>query len=192
MDQETLSPRNPRLTLSEYYCSTNTHMKTIGLLVIAAIVVTSQINAAALENEFVRKPGQYSLDGKGSMLTITKKPAGSWSLEATWRSGDATSSAAPDNCLLADGWFVFVEKPNRIWIFDGVDGGTLLSHSEKELSDSSFSREVMASCPQAVWDALPQKVRAKYRKVEPDGPANGSQPSRSETNRTSSAAGSRR
>jgi hypothetical protein len=167
-------------------------MKTIGLLVIAAIVVTSQITAAASENYFVRKPGQYSLDGKGSTLTITKKPAGFWSLKATWRSGDATSSAAPDNCLLADGWFVFVEKPSRIWIFDGVDGGTLLSHSEKQLSDCSFSREVMASCPQAVWDALPQRVQAKYRKVEPDGPANGSQPFRSETNRTSSAAGSRR
>jgi hypothetical protein len=146
--------------------STNTHMKTIGLLIIAAIVGTSQISASAMENEFIRKPGQYSLDGKGSTLTITKKPAASWSLKGTWSLGDATSSAAPDNCLLADGWFVFVEKPNRIWIFDGVDGGTLLSHSEKELSDSSFSREVLASCPQAVWDALPQKVRAKYRNVE--------------------------
>jgi len=167
-------------------------MKTIGLLIIAIVVVTGQINAAALKNGFVREPGQYSLDGKGSTLTITKKPAGSWSLKATWRSGDAMSSAVPDNCLLLDGWFVFVEKPNRIWIFDGAEGGTLLSHSGKELSDSSFSREVMASCPQAVWDALPQKVRAKYRKVEPVGPGNGRPPFGSGTNRTSSAAGSGR
>ena len=35
-------------------------------------------------------------------------------------------------------------------------------------------------------------VRGSTREAQPDGPANGSQPIRSETNRTSSAAGSRR
>src|SRR5438105_211640 len=38
----------------------------------------------------------------------------------------------------------------------------------------------------------PEKFSRGEEKVQPDGPANGSQPMRSETNRTSSAAGSRR
>ncbi len=125
-----------------------------------------------MENEFIRKPGQYSLDGKESILAISKQPGGSWTLKATWRSGDASSSAAPEECLRAQGWFVFVEKAGRIWIFDGVDGGILLSHSGKETKVSSFSRQLKTTCPRKVWDALPQEVRAKYQKVEPGSAAN--------------------
>ena len=56
--------------------------------------------------------------------------------------------------------------------------------------------------PQAGWQFYrffvltswvhPERTKSKNGKVEPDGPANESQPIRSETNRTSSAAGSRR
>ena len=156
---------------------------------IVAIVLAIQLNAVATEDEFVRKPGQYSLDGKGSTLTITTKRAGAWSLKATWRSGDATSSAAPDDCLRTNGWFVFIEKPGRLWIFDGVEGGILLSNSGKQTMVSSFSPELMATCPRKVWNALPQQVRTKYRPVERRGPASASLPFRSETDQISSAAG---
>lgn len=148
-------------------------VKTIGFLIIASTLVATQLSAAVPEDGFIRTTGQYSLDEKGSTLTIAMRPAGSWSLKVTWRSGDVASSATPDDCLRSVGWFVFVEQPNRIWIFDGVDAGTLLSRSDKELRDSSFSTEILASCPKEVWDALPEKVRSKYGQVEPDDRANG-------------------
>jgi len=174
--------------------SANIFMKTSVRLIIfmAVILTTSNIHAAPLENDFIRKPGQYSLDAKGSTLTIIEQPARSWSLKVTWQSGDAKDTTAPHDCLRAEGWFVFVEKPGRLWIYDGREGGILVIHSEKQSSVSAFSSAVMSSCPQKVWDVLPQSVRGKYRKAEPDGAANGSQPIRSETNSTSSAAGSRR
>jgi len=183
-----------RPAVPELIRSANISMKTIvSLIAITAVILTtSNIHAAPLENDFVRKPGQYSLDAKGSTLTITEQPARSWSLKVMWRSGDATDTTAPDDCLRAEGWFVFVEKPGRLWIYDGREGGILVIHSEKQSSVSAFSSAVMSSCTQKALDALPQSVREKYRKAEPDGAANRSQPVRSETNRTSAAAGSGR
>ena len=158
----------------------------------AVILTASNIHAAPLENDFIRKPGQYSLDAKGSTLTITEKPAHTWSLKVTWRSGDATDTTAPDDCLRAEGWFVFVEKPGRLWIYDGREGGILVIHSEKQSSVSAFSSAVMSSCPQKVLDALPQSVREKYRKAEPHHAADGSQPFSSVAIREPWAAGSHR
>ncbi len=144
-------------------------MKTLLLSILAALVVAHPSRAAALADELVRKPGQYSLDGKGSTLAIARKPSASWTLEATWRAGDSLSSAAPSNCLRAEGWFVFLERPNRIWIFDGVDGATLLTHSEKELSNTSLSREALASSPRPFRDALPKRILEKRSNSEPAG-----------------------
>ena len=163
-----------RPAVPELIRSANISMKTIvSLIAITAVILTtSNTHAAPLENDFIRKSGQYSLDAKGSTLTITKQPSRSWSLKVTWRSGEATDTTAPDDCLRAEGWFVFVEKPERLWIYDGRDGGILLIHSEKQSSVSSFSSAVISSCPQKVLDALPQSVREKYRKAEPNAPGN--------------------
>ena len=53
-------------------------------------------------------------------------------------------------------------------------------------------RRRILSNPQTLRVSYPESLFKDTGKTEPDGPANGSQPSRSETNRTSSAAGSRR
>jgi hypothetical protein len=52
--------------------------------------------------------------------------------------------------------------------------------------DAGLSIKTILEEPDRKYFKMPQP------KTEPDGPANGSQPIRSETNRTSSAAGSRR
>ena len=141
-------------------------------------LTANQIRARGLEGEFIRKPGQYHLDDGRSILTITGLTSNSWSLKVTWRSEKRTAtgglekteaSDAPAGCLRAEGWFVFVETPERIWIYDGLDSGTLLMHSEKEIGSAAFSPELMASCPQKVWNAFPkgfQENNRKYRKVE--------------------------
>ncbi len=115
---------------------------------------TNKVHTAPFENRFVREPGRYSLDDHGSTLTITKEPSG-WSLKVLWRSGQTTDAAAPVNCLRAEGWFVFVENPERIWIYDGRESGTLLTRSDKQVGVSAFDHTVMSACPQKVLDALP-------------------------------------
>ncbi|HEV8542698.1 MAG TPA: hypothetical protein VGR78_09940 [Verrucomicrobiae bacterium] len=144
-------------------------MKMIGFLIISALLATNEVGATAVERDFIRKPGHYSLDAQGSAVTITQEPAGSWTLKVTWRSGDATSSVAPEDCIRGEGWFVFVETPSRIWVFNGIDEGVLLSNSEKESGAKWFPRAALGNCPQKFWDALPQEIRAKYPKVERAG-----------------------
>jgi hypothetical protein len=173
--------------------STNTIMKTVAFTIIAAFVAIAQTNAAAMENELIRKPGKYSLDEKGSALIITKEPEGSWSLKATWVSTQSGEiSVSPHDCLLDPAWFVLTNKQTRVWVFNGIDDVILVSTSN-ELTGTTWSPgAAMRTCPRAFWDALPQEVRAKYPRVEPDGPANQSQPIRADTNRTSVTAGSDR
>jgi len=60
------------------------------------------------------------------------------------------------------GWFVFVEQPSRVWIFDG-DALSLLERRDKTVSVSS-SAEVFKSCPKAVREALPGKFQKRYFK----------------------------
>ncbi len=125
---------------------TNPLTKPTTVLLVPLLLILSQVGGRAMENQFIRKPGQYPLDDKGSLLAITSQPGGSWALKAVWHSGDASSSAAPDDALRAHGWFVFVEKPERIWIFDGVDEVILLSHSGKQ---TAFPRSHANSWPLA-------------------------------------------
>lgn len=148
-------------------------MKTIGLLFLATFFTLLQAGAAAPPHEFIRKPGQYTLDKQGdTTLTITPDPAGQpgkWTLKATWHSRDAdgssaSASVAPQDALLAEGWFVYIEQPHRIWVFDGVESALLLSHTEKESGAKSYPGRALASSPQKFHDALPQPLRAKYPK----------------------------
>ena len=105
-------------------------MKLIRILSVV-IFVTSQLSARALENQFIRKPGGYSLDSKGSTLTITQTASNAWRLKVTWKSKDTESSDQSSDYLKAAGWFVFVETSERIWIFDGVNSG--LTHQNDEI-----------------------------------------------------------
>jgi hypothetical protein len=123
------------------------------------------LNAADLRNELIRKPGQYALSKDGSFLRIEMPHKAEWTLKASWRREDGgIASVAPDNCLKAEGWFVFVETPGRIWVFDGIDGGVLLSNTEKEsgAKSLSFSKKAMLAYSQKFRDALPESIRARY------------------------------
>jgi len=132
-------------------------------LVLALILLASHFTAFAVENQFIRTPGHYPLDTQGSALTIKNQPDGTWTLAFTNTKG----SMLPENCLRANGWFAFVEKPNRIWILNGVDGGLLMEHTEKSMTISALYSGNMANCPKAFLDALPPKARAKIQGDKP-------------------------
>jgi hypothetical protein len=150
-------------------------MKTVVLIVLALLHATNSLGAAASKDEIIRKPGHYSLDNQGSELTIAKDATGLWSLTASWHSGDAASSSTSSTYQSLPGaaWFVLVENPNRIWIFDGVDQGILLTHSEKESGSKAFPAAALRRSPPKFWDALPQELRAKYLKSQPGRPDGG-------------------
>src|SRR5215471_5354592 len=154
-------------------------IKLIRILSVVMIFATSLVSARALENQFIRTVGGYSLDNKGSTLTITQTASNAWRLKVTWKSKDTESSDQSSDYLKAAGWFVFVETSERIWIFDGVNSGLLLTHSGVEMANATWSPKIIASCPQKVWDALPEDFREKnrkYRKAD-TGTANGSKSS---------------
>ncbi len=147
-------------------------MKTIGLLLLTTFLTLLQADAAAPPPEFIRKPGQYTLDKQGdTTLAITRGPAGQpgqWTLKVTWQSRDATSTSAtsvePENALRAEGWFVYIEQPHRIWVFDGIDSALLLSRTDQETAAKSYPGRALASSPQKFHDALPQPLRTQYPK----------------------------
>jgi len=131
-------------------------MKTIGLMLAAVFLSLIHTQAAAPPHEFIRKPGEYTLDKQGrtdfpTTLAITKDPAGQATLKLTCRYRDAhssfTTTVEPNNALLAEGWFVFVEQPNRIWVFNGVASALLLTHSEKESVSKSHPGRSSPSAP---------------------------------------------
>lgn len=132
-------------------------------ILFALLFLTSQLATFAVENQFIRTPGHYPLDTQGSALTIKIQPDGTWTLAFT----NATGSMLPENCLRAKGWFVFVEKPNRIWIFNGVDGGLLMEHTEKSMTNSAIYSGNLTNCPKTFLDALPPQARAKIQGDKP-------------------------
>jgi len=152
--------------------STLSNMKAMKFLIIAVLLGITQAIALPLQDELVRQPGDYSLDDKGSALVITKRTGVHWSFAITWRSGSFPGSISSDDYLRAEGWFIFVEKPNRVWVFDGIDDGHLLTSSDRTVSEKSFSGGLKGACPKKVWDALPEAMRTKYRNVEPNAPGN--------------------
>jgi hypothetical protein len=149
-------------------------MKKIGILIIGILLGINSLGAGASKDVIIRKPGHYSLDAKGNELTITKGETGSFSLTVRWHSGNAgSSSTSSTSQSLEDGWFVYVESSNRIWVFDGVDQGILLTHSEKESGSKAYPRAALRDCPPKFWDALPQALRTKYPRAESAGTQDG-------------------
>ena len=86
---------------------------------------------------------------------------------------------------------------DRIWVYVDEDDGhsTYVGETGTKWHRWTYSLNVKRGPNHwAIIEQLPNEFMdsARYSLSEPSGPANGSQPIRSETNRTSSAAGSRR
>lgn len=150
-------------------------------------VATNKAHAAPFGNPLVREPGQYALDDHGSTLAIAEGASG-WSLKVAWRSGEATVNVAPEGCLRAEGWLVFIEEPERIWIYDGRDNGTLLTRSDTRIKVSALDRAVMSSWPKEFLDALPRSFGEKSTQAEVGTPSTKGQAIRSETNQNPNSA----
>jgi hypothetical protein len=142
-------------------------MKTTAPLFLLLLLGITQLKAADSAGKFIREAGSYSLDDNGSRLNITGPQAASPSVVVTWSTPPGTKSAAetPD-ILKARGWFVYIENPNRVWVFDGVDQGALYTHQPKEsgVKYLYFNQKNLPPLPQPFRDALPKNLRTKLTK----------------------------
>ena len=102
---------------------------------------------------FIRKTGTYSLDDKGSDITIQQSPNGEWSLKMTWKNGQGITISDSPDIQHQSGWFIYVENSHRIWIYDGVKH-LLFSGLDGNNHKSGMSSEIYATCPQVVRDAV--------------------------------------
>jgi hypothetical protein len=143
-------------------------MKKIGILFIGILLGLSSLAVGVPKEKIIRQPGHYSLDANGSELIITMGEAEAFSLTASWHSRNGNSSSTTSTSQsLQEGWFVYVESPDRIWVFDGLDQGILLTNSERESGSKAYPRAALRDCPAKFWEALPQALRTKYPRAEP-------------------------
>ena len=123
--------------------------------------------AKAPTTGFVREASTITLDTEGSSLVFTN--ASNWRLSyaITWitRTGGRDTLSMPDGFFKQDGWFVYVESPTRVWMFDGVRQLDLLTESGR---NAVTMPGVFAACPQAVWDALPEPVNKLLHDKKPN------------------------
>ena len=139
----------------------NTHRIILAFSLTATLACTS-VSAAESDRRFLRSVGTISQSDAQvrAVVTATARTNAHPKVSVTWRAGDVTDSASKP--MTHAGWFVFLEKPTRVWVFDG-DVLSLLERQNKTVSDSS-SAEVFKSCPKQVRDALPEKIRKRYFK----------------------------
>lgn len=119
---------------------------------------------------FIRERGKYVFDEAGSSIEVITAKDKRPSLAFEFRSGNKNSNSSTrmafdeSGILRADGWFVFVESPERIWIFDGKKSLAIAERRKTEKWGMStnikdFDAESAAVCPVQVKEALPANVR---------------------------------
>ena len=117
---------------------------------------------------FVREVRRITLDTNGSYLVFTNASTGRLSCAITWMtgSGHMTDSIMPDvGFFKKEGWFVYVETSSRVWMFDGVRQLDLITDRGR---NAVTMPGVFETCPQAVWDALPESVRKLLHDKKPN------------------------
>jgi hypothetical protein len=138
------------------------------LLFIAAFQI---VQAEQIKPEtFIRERGTYIFDDAGSSIEVItakdKKP----SLVLDFRTRTKTSTSSnkmsfdDEGILRGNGWFVFLESPERVWIFDGKNSLAIAERSVTakggiHTNVKDFDAQSAAICPMKVKEALPQAVR---------------------------------
>ena len=159
-------------------------MNILPVLAVLGVLATGQLSTKGSERGFIRQPGRYALDESGSHIAIQGVEPDSWSMTITFCWMEKTASGAIDHmsasdmcsqALKAKGWFVFVEDPQRVWVFDGLAFGYLVTRSDREMGSTVFSLKDRAQCPDKIWEAIPKRfwsalpepIRKTRKEVEP-------------------------
>jgi hypothetical protein len=118
---------------------------------------------------FIRKRGTYIFDASGSSIAIItakdNKPSVALDFRSVGKNSTNSSHMSFDETgILREGWFVFIESTNRVWIFDGKSGlsvGDRSGNSTKFVANIESDAKAAAVCPLPVKEALPKEVLEK-------------------------------
>jgi ABC-type transport system involved in multi-copper enzyme maturation permease subunit len=72
-----------------------------------------------------------------------------------------------DQQLLFPGWFVSTQEKNRVWVYDGREGVSILDFSESGVKTLRWGESERGRCPSAFWEHLPQSVRDRLKIPRP-------------------------
>lgn len=111
---------------------------------------------------FIRTFGAYPLSANGAGLALTPSAGGRVSLTITKVEGTGREAISTPDFFKKPGWFAYVESPDRIWIFDGASQLDVVTSTGRY---SAGDPSIQATCPDAVWDAVPESVRSSYRQT---------------------------
>jgi hypothetical protein len=149
--------------------SPNLHYRFVSFLFL--IFATIAARADHLEpNSFIREKGTYVFDEKGSSIDVITAKDGKPSLVIDFHSRGKFSTSSnkmefkEEGILRADGWFVFVESPNRLWIFDGKKSLAVVEENNSHTLVKECDGKAAVVCPAKVKEALPNDVREKILK----------------------------
>src|SRR5689334_20419912 len=109
-------------------------------------------------NSFIREKGNYTFDDKGSSIDVITAKDGKPSLMIDFRHRGKSSSVSnkwfsKEGILRADGWFVFVESPNRLWIFDGKTSLAVVESDGGKTIVKECDAQAAVVCPAKVKEA---------------------------------------
>ena len=131
-----------------------------------ALALAAALSGTAVADEpttgFVRKADALTLDKSGSKLEFPKAKDGRLSFSCTWVAGNSRETIAMprEGFFKKDGWFVYIESPTRIWMFDGASQLDLVMHTGAASGRYPVTAKgVFETCPQKVWDAIPASAR---------------------------------
>ena len=116
-------------------------------------------------NSFIRKKGTYVFDQNGSSIEVITAKDNVLSLAVEFRERGKSSSVSQklafseSGILRAEGWFVFFESANRLWIFDGKKSLSVIEADQTKTLVKECDSKAAVVCPARVKDALPTEVR---------------------------------
>ena len=140
---------------------THTMKKFLSVLVLAA-ALSGTAAADEATTGFVRKADALTLDKSGSKLEFPKAKDGRFSFSFTRVAGNSRETIAmpSEGFFKKDGWFVYIESPAQIWMFDGASQLDLVTHTGAASGRYPVTAEgVFETCPDKVWDAIPESVK---------------------------------
>lgn len=160
----------------------NIYRRVVAFLVLIGATVGGRADQIET-NSFIREKGKYTFDEKGSSVEVITAKDGKPSLVIDFRGRGKSSTSSnkmsfdKEGILRADGWFVFVESPNRLWIFDGKKSLAVVEADDRHAHTSVKECDGKAAvvCPERVKKALPDELResvltkAKEHKKKTEG-----------------------
>jgi hypothetical protein len=108
----------------------------------------------------LRTLGHFQVTDATNQVTVaaTESRDQKQSLSLSWRMSDSETTS--ETMLVKGGWFVFVEDPSHVWVFDGTS--LRLSQYSYRCQSDKFLSKTDKNYPEEVRDALPESYRKNY------------------------------